>query len=248
MIDGYFRPKDIDEAIAILNRKDGLYRPLGGGVTISQDMTERIRVVDLQALGLDTMIQEGQFLYIGATVRLQSLADNPVIQPELMQTIKHEANINLRQQATVAGALISAGGRSSFSTAMLALDAMLTWQPGDMDQSLGEWFVLKESPGSARLVSKIKIPLNPSLTFEKVARTPDDLPILCVAAARWPSGRLRIALGGFGRTPILAFDAPESGGAVEVVRDALSSAEDAWASAEYRQDIGVKIIQRMLQQ
>jgi len=248
MIDGYFRPKNVDEAIAILRRKDGHYRPLGGGVTISQEVTDQITVVDLQALGLDTLEKEGQFLSIGATVKLQSLAEFPVIQPSLMHAIMHEVNINLRQQATAAGALIVAGGRSSFSTAMLALDATLTWQPGDMDQPLGDWLVLKHSPGDACLVTKIKIPLNPTLVFEKVARTPADLPILCVAAARWPSGRTRITLGGFGIAPILAFDAPEPGGAVEVVRDALSKAEDSWASADYRQDIGGKIIQRLLQQ
>jgi CO/xanthine dehydrogenase FAD-binding subunit len=107
---------------------------------------------------------------------------------------------------------------------------------------------LRQPPKNARLVTEVEIPLQADLSFKKVARTPDDLPVLSLALARWPSGRVRIALGGFGSAPILALDAPESGGVEEAVRDALSNAEDAWGTAAYRQDIGVKLVRRMLKE
>ena len=248
MIEAYFRPKDLDEAIALLSRSDGVYQPLGGGVTLSQKKDRPFSVVDLQALGLDKITQKGQFLTIGATTKLQALAEYEGLQPALKIAVLSETNINLRQQATVAGALLTAGGRSPLAVAMLALDGTLTWQPGSQRMSFGEWLVLRQPPKNARLVTEVEIPLHADLSFKKVARTPDDLPVLSLALARWPSGRVRISLGGFGSAPILALDAPESGGVEEAVRDALSIAEDAWGTAAYRQDVGVKLVRRMLKE
>lgn len=246
MIQTYYRPKTLDEAVQILSRTDGTYLPLGGGVTLSQGSDEAVSVVDLQALSLDQLLAEGQFLHIGAAAKLQDLAEFASIQPGLKMAIYSETNLNLRRQATVAGALITANGRSTFAAAMLALDAVLTWMPGELEQAVGDYFALRTTPRAAKLVTKAQIPLNVEFSFEKVSRTPEDLPILCAALARWPSGRTRIALGGFGAAPILAFDAPESGGVDTAVTDALSRADDAWASAAYRQDVGAALILRML--
>lgn len=246
MIEAYYRPKDLDEAIRMLSRADGRYLPLGGGVTLSSWSEDPISVVDLQALGLDSINVEGKTLAIGATARLQDLAEVKEIQPDLGSAILSETNINLRCQATVAGALVTASGRSTFGTAMLALDAILTWAPDREEQSLGEYFALHLPSQGGKLITRVQIPLNVDLKFEKVSRTPDDLPIICVASAHWPSGRTRVALGGFGPSPILAFDAPEAGGVENAVKDALSRAEDAWASSAYRQEVGFNLIKRMM--
>jgi CO/xanthine dehydrogenase FAD-binding subunit len=248
MIRAYYRPKDLTEALEILSRTDGEYRPLGGGVTLSQNQEQTVSVVDLQSLGLNSLTQEGQFLQIGATTTLQSLAVMENLQPGLRSAIQSETNFNLRHQATVAGALISASGRSTFGTALLALDAVLHWLPDSQDQMLGEWFALHQPPMNSRLITRIQIPLNASLAFDTIGRTPADLPIICAAVAKWPSGRTRITLGGFGSAPILALDAPEPGGAEAAVRDALSRAGDQWASAEYRQDAGARLILRLMGQ
>jgi hypothetical protein len=67
-----------------------------------------------------------------------------------------------------------------------------------------------------------------------------------VAAAKWPSGRLRVVVGGWGRTPRLALDAPEPGGVEYAVRNIAAEAGDEWGSAEYRQDVAVILINRIL--
>ena len=248
MIKAYYRPKDLAEALEILSRTDGEYRPLGGGVTLSQISAQTISVVDLQALGLNGLTQEGQFLQIGATTTLTSLANLDYLQLGLKSAIRLEANNNLRQQATVAGTLVSTGGRSTFGTAMLALDALLHWLPADQEQGLGEWFTLRQAPLKALFINKVQIPLNVSLAFDTIGRTPVDLPVICAAVAKWPSGRTRVTLGGFGAAPILVLDAPESGGAEAAVRDALSRAADSWASAEYRQEAGARLVLRLMGQ
>jgi CO/xanthine dehydrogenase FAD-binding subunit len=97
------------------------------------------------------------------------------------------------------------------------------------------------------LITALHIPLNACLAYEYVARSPADLPIVCAAAARWPSGRARLALGGFGAAPALVLDGPGVEGAAEAARCAYSTAEDAWASAEYRADVAAVLARRCLQ-
>ena len=96
------------------------------------------------------------------------------------------------------------------------------------------------------LVTTVNIPSNVTLTYEYVARTPADLPIVCAAVAQWLSGRTRVALGGFGNAPLLAMDGPEPEGAETAARDAFREAGDQWASAEYRSDIAAILVKRCL--
>ncbi|PIX47904.1 MAG: hypothetical protein COZ54_00125, partial [Anaerolineae bacterium CG_4_8_14_3_um_filter_59_70] len=54
---------------------------------------------------------------------MQALLESPHTSPALQIAIKLETTFNLRQMATVAGTLVSCDGRSTFTTAMLVLDA-----------------------------------------------------------------------------------------------------------------------------
>jgi CO/xanthine dehydrogenase FAD-binding subunit len=92
----------------------------------------------------------------------------------------------------------------------------------------------------------VRLPSNTRLAYESVARTPVDLPIVCAALAQWPSGRVRLALGGFGEAPVLAFDGPEPGGLEIAARDVYSRAGDEWASPEYRQEVAGTLAKRCL--
>lgn len=95
-------------------------------------------------------------------------------------------------------------------------------------------------------ISEIQLNLNNELSYEQVARTPMDQPILAVALARWRSGRVRVVVGGFGEAPLLAFDGLQDGGVLEAVKNALSESGDEWASTEYRTDVGQVLVRRIL--
>jgi len=244
MIQSYKRPKTLEEAIELLSRTDVRYVPMGGGSKVSRVRDENIGVVDLQSLGLDRIVSHGNHLSIGATVTLETLSSTEEIPMGLKKAIYLEGAANLRNQATIAGALMSAEGRSPFAAGMVALDTEMIWQPGDVVSNLGDWMAARISAG--KLITSMRIPIHASLALESVARTPLDRPLVLVALSRWPSGRTRIVLGGWGNEPKLAFDGPDAGGAVEAVKDALSRAGDAWASVEYRQDTAAKLVARIL--
>lgn len=255
MIVEYHRPKTIDEAITLLRRTEPLTFPLGGGTVLNRHSLEPIAAVDLQALGLDGLQERGNFLDLGATLTLQKLIEaagpengfGPLpLPPALINAARHEAAYNERQVGTVAGSLISAGGRSPFATAMLALDAQLALQPDETPMSYGELLPLRRERLRGCLVTQVSIPLKVRLAYEYVARTPADQPVVCAALAVWPSGRVRVALGGYGPAPVMAFDGSEFTGASQAAENAYASAGDAWASADYRRSVAGVLVRRAI--
>jgi putative selenate reductase FAD-binding subunit len=236
MISNYYRPQTLDEALRLLRLPDT--RPLGGGTMLTQSADESFSVVDLQAIGLGTLRESGNNLEIGATVRLQKLIEAPITSQALKTALELEMPLNLRYQGTVAGALVTCDGRSTFGTVMLALDAVCFINDGNLFAiKLGDLLPLRHKFLGGKLITKFEIPLTCRLAFQSVARTPADKPIVCAGLAQWPSGRTRLALGGWGLSPILAMDGNESGGVEEAARNAFSEAADDWASAEYRMEI-----------
>jgi CO/xanthine dehydrogenase FAD-binding subunit len=244
MITEYHRPETLEAALKLLRRKSPVTSPLGGGTVLSATTSESVAVVDLQQLKLNKIALRGKTLHIGATATLQSLLDKEGIQPALSVAINHEATYNLRQVATIAGTLVAAGGRSPFATAMLALDAQFDLQPKDESVVYGELLALRADKLHGKLITKINISTAANISYQYVARTPADLPIVCLALAQWPFGRTRLAVGGFGAAPILALDGRDASGLQEALENALTNANDQWASAEYRMEAAKALLER----
>jgi CO/xanthine dehydrogenase FAD-binding subunit len=237
----------LDEALALLNQPNTL--PLGGGTLLSKPTADPVSVVDLQRLGLDSVRAKGNDLEIGATCTLQSLLESELCPEALKIAIKLEAPLNVRNSATVAGTLVASDGRSPFATAMLAMDAKIDNRPLTKDNRQSSVIGLSEFllTHPKALITSITIPLNIKFAFEFVSRTPADKPIVAAALSQWNSGRTRLALGGFGKAPILAMDGTEAEGLDAAARNAYHEANDEWASAEYRMDVAATLAKRCLE-
>jgi CO/xanthine dehydrogenase FAD-binding subunit len=242
MITAYHRPKTLDEALDLLANPNMM--PLGGGTLLSHSKSASAEVVDLQFLGLNTIKKSGNSLEAGATTTLQQLLESEHWPDSLKSALKLEAPLNLRNSATVAGTLVSCDGRSTLTTLLLALDAKLTMIVNRRSEiiNIGDFLPLRPHG----LITSITIPLNLKLAFDYVARTPADKPLLCIALAEWNSGRTRLAVGGYGKSPILAMDGTESAGVEVAARNAFHEATDEWASAEYRMDVAGTLAKRCL--
>lgn len=263
MITAYHRPTTLDEALALLSQPNRT--PLGGGTLLSHLKSDSLEAVDLQALGLDMIKQQGNNLEIGATVTLQQLLEFEHCPEALKSALKLEAPVNIRNSATVAGTLVAGDGRSTFTAALLALDAKLEVKSitrlelmgMEMESrpprqevvmlGLGEFLPLRLDQIRGKLITSITIPLNANLVFEYVSRTPADKPIVCAAVAQWNSGRTRLVVGGYGKSPMLAMDGTEADGIETAARNAFHEATDEWASAEYRMDVASTLAKRCLE-
>lgn len=250
MITTYHRPQTLEETLALLAQPNTL--PLGGGTELSHT-SESIEVVDLQALGLDALSKSGNTLELGATLTLQALLESEHCPPALKSALKLEAPLNIRNSATVAGTLVAADGRSTFASVLLALDAKISVSSQSQAEetlNIGDFLPLREQV-RGKLITKVTLPLNTKLAFEYVARTPSDKPIVCVAVAGWGSGRTRVAVGGYGKSPMLSMDGASSAddllpSAQTAVRNSFHEATDPWGSAEYRMDVAATLVKRAL--
>ena len=263
MITAYHRPQTLDEALTLLSQPNRT--PLGGGTLLSHSQTDSVEAVDLQSLGLDTIKKQGNNLEIGATVTLQQLLVSEHCPDVWKSALKLEAPLNIRNAATVAGTLVACDGRSTFATVMFALDAKLEVKSIDKFElvememesrppkqevaivGLGEFLPLRLDQIRGKLITSISAPLNVKFAFDYVSRTPADKPIVCAALAQWNSGRTRLVLGGYGKSPLLAMDGTEAEGIEAAAGNAFHEATDEWASAEYRMDVAATLAKRCLE-
>jgi len=230
----YHRPKQIEEALTLLARPNVLTVPIGGGSElVAEDRRDVEAVVDLRDLGLTYIRHEGDALRIGATTTLQILIDSPesahAWDGELARVVALTAARNLREAGTIAGTLVSAEHDNPLAALLLALNASVTIlnrrlslplryrdlreTPPTNNQtvSLDEFLPQRETLLRGALITEVTIPLPRSgeaIAFEKVSRTPADLPIVCAAVrARIDGGvarEVRIGLGGVGSLPARA--------------------------------------------
>lgn len=246
MITEYHRPEKLEDALLLLSRPTPKTIPLGGGSYLSRNSSGSVAVVDLQNLGLNYIHSSNNILEIGACTALQTVMETTALPFHLRETLRLGVGANTRKAASVAGCIVTDGGRSSFLAGLLALNTQLVWLPGDREVSLGDFLALRETWERGALIREIHVPSNVILAYEGVSRSPADHPFLSVAVGRWPSGRTRVVLGGFGKAPILAMDGPEAVGADLAVKDALLYADDEWASAEYRMNVGMQLVNRLV--
>lgn len=263
MITAYHRPTTLDEALTLLAQPNRT--PLGGGTLLSHSKSEAVEAVDLQSLSLDTIKEQGNTLEIGATVTLQQLLESEHCPEVWKPALKLEAPLNIRNSATVAGTLVACDGRSTLATVLLALDAKLEIKSIDKFEliemevesrplqqevttlALGGFLPLRLDQIRGKLITSISVPLNVKLAFDYVSRTPADKPIVCAALTQWNSGRARLVLGGYGKSPMLAMDGTEAEGVETAARNAFHEATDEWASAEYRMDVAATLAKRCLE-
>jgi CO/xanthine dehydrogenase FAD-binding subunit len=247
MIVEYHRPDSIDEALALLSRKEPVTIPLGGGTVISRQFGPNCAVVDLQKLGLNTIDRQGDMLHIGATATIQDVVQSDVVPPALAAIANRAANYNLRQVATIGGTIAAADGRSSFLVALLAVDAEILWLPGNRFIRAGDWLPLRNN-WKQGIIGQVRVPLQAVLGYEQVGRSPADQPIISVAMAKWPSGRIRIAIGGDMPLPVLAVDGSDGEEIVQVADIAYSHYRNPKYSLHYIQKTTKVLIHRLLKQ
>lgn len=255
----YHRPKSMQEALELLPRA----RPLGGGTALTPRRTELPGVLDLQGLGLDRIQSGDDRLRLGGALRLQVLSEGVLgLPPALSQACRQEAGWNLRNQATLAGSIVTGDGRSPLLTALLALVVRLHLEPGGEQVSLEQFLAGRSGSPGEKLIAGLDLPPGARLAYEGVARSPADLPLVCAAVSRLgsdPHREWRVVLGGYGDRPIRVQAAEQALAATDTASPyaldtagtaaakAYSDAGDAWASAEYRSAVAGVLVRRLAQ-
>lgn len=235
----YHRPPTLDEAVALLNREGVRSQVLAGGTVLNASRrTEPIEVVDLQAIGLDTIQAEGDSVTIGAMVRLQDLIDHPDVPPFIGSLATREGPNTLRNVATVGGTVAAAHPDSELLAGLLVYDAVVTLQrPTGPEHTALTELLAGSSTLDGAVITTVKIATDGRTAVARTGRTPADTSIVAAVARRTPDGGTKLALTGVATTPILV-----DGTAL----DSLDPPGDFRGSAEYRQYLATTLAGRAL--
>ena len=238
-IRAYHRPTTLDEALALLARKDVVSAPLAGGTELNGLPTEvPEEVVDLQALGLSDISRDGAVLEVGSTTTLRDLVDHEWTPPVLHDLALREAPNTIRNAATIGGTVATADPESGLLSGLLAHAATLriVRVSGTEEVTLAD-FLEGEGPLDGGLITSVRIPLGGNGAFEATARTPADIPIVLAVGHRSDEGVLRMAAAGVASHPVLVD--------LDRITD-LDPPDDFRGSADYRRHLVTVLAARVV--
>lgn len=164
--------------------------------------------------------QKGSSLQLSAAASRQDLLAQPGL-PAALHTILSRMD---GLQQPVLAYIATAPGNSRLAAAMLALDAEFEYADGST-QSYGSLLALRS--GKLGIPTVLRFSLLAALDYYEAEG-------VWLALARWPSGRTRLAVGGWGAAPMLAMDGRESSGILEAAENAVMLASNGEPEDEAR--------------
>lgn len=275
----YVQPRSIDEALALLAQDGAGSHAIAGGSSIALALREgKLRPQRLVSLantsGSDRLQLAEDGLHIGPMVRLQQLADSPLVRqsaPALARACALVGNIRVRNQATLAGNLAEADYATDPPAALLALEASVvaassgSWRIIPLDGFFRDAFdtVL----AADELILDVTVPLPPPETYMSYhkfqSRSSEERPLVGVAVVATYANDvctdLRLAVGAACRRPqrLPEIEQQATGSALdegtidrvaEGYAEGIPAIDDVRGSAWYRSHITGVLVRRALQE
>lgn len=242
IIKEYKRPESLKEAYALINQNKKAMLVAGGAYLRLQNR-EIPLAVDLDGLGLDYIIEENNYLKIGAMTTLRHIEVNKDCINELngilSKMVKQIASLQLRNIVTIGGSIC---GKYSFSDLLPSLIVLNTtlrfYKAGEIsiDEFLAE--DLKRD-----ILLEIIIDLNQEANVKFLKKTYKEYSLINVALAK-KEEKYRIAVGarpGRGAYAKLASKIltteKDIEKACEILIDELTFNDDYRVSEDYRKSI-----------
>lgn len=265
----YHRPDSLTQALQLLSRKGLRTVPLGGGTGIVAGSRQDIEaIVDLALLPLHYIESDADGLRIGGLCRLGDLCSSPGIAAfagGLLAAAARRAGTSLlRNQATLAGTILTPEAGPELCAALLVLEAEIVLHRIENTSvlPLGSLYKNPAAGIEGAILGEIRVPPVPADVrpgSERVSRTPESPPIVSVVALTHIEGEriaeCRIAATGIGRHPArlaslekLLRNAPADPESIAALaRESVNRLElfnDGDASAAYRRAVLPVLIRR----
>ena len=264
----YKRADSVDEAIRALAGEPEA-KLLAGGHSLLPLMKLRLArpslLVDISRLqDLKYIKQDGDAVAIGALTRHHDVANSEVLQ-ELCPIVSYAAgeigDPQVRHVGTIGGSVAHADPASDMPTVLVALGAeMVVRGPGGVrGVAAGEFFKGLFEPDLAtnEVLTEIRVPktTDRGWSYLKFHRRAQDWALVGVAALAQNGAGPAVALTNMSDRPVRATGVEEelAGGAdpaaaAQRAAEGTSPPTDAFASAEYRQELVKVLVRRALEE
>lgn len=273
---GYLKPATLKECLAALAEHGDEAQIIAGGQSLMPLMNLRLALpgalIDIGGLGeLRGIRRETDEVVIGALESHAALSESELVKqdlPLLALAAPHIAHVAIRSRGTIGGSLALADPAAEWPACCLALNARieLTGADGARQIAADDFFrgIYSTARRSDELLTAVRFPIGSTdriHLFDEVSRRRGDFAIAGLALACRPDGRrlggIRLALFGVADRPILAhgamaalegktLDGTAVGMALECLANELEPPEDAAYPADYRRQVAVTLLERML--
>ena len=243
----YKRPEALKEAYTLIHENEKAML-VAGGAYLRLQKREILLAVDLSGLGLDYIIEENNYLKIGAMTTLRSIEVNKDCQQALggilSNMVQQIGSLQLRNIVTIGGSICGKYSFSDLLPSLIALDATLRfYKAGEMSM---DTFLTEDIKNDILL--EVIIDLNQVGKVKFLKKTYKEYSLINVALAK-KGEDYRIAVGarpGGGAYAKLASKilskAKDIEKACEILVDELTFKDDYRASEDYRKSIAQSLL------
>ncbi len=241
----YFRPQNREELEMLMQQHDGSYLFLTGGDYNTKGYQEGDVLLDLQDLGMGQIFEEDGEMVVGGLTPLEALFKNEPLWADFREALSIEGGWNIRNGLSLDNVLRVANGRSPLLTCLRALDGGVLVQP-DIGYLALDDYLQEAYNGRDFFIENLTVVKPKAVAYEQVARSPKDLPIVCVAVVVDVDGSVIVTVGG--HEAILGGLVFEPGQPIQTqgIRALFDDTDDEWATAAYRQDVAESLMKRCL--
>jgi carbon-monoxide dehydrogenase medium subunit len=265
----YERVGSVDDAIRLLS-EDPEAKLLAGGHSLLPLMRLRLarpsKLIDISRIrDLSYIREDGDAVAIGALTRHHDVASSELLQaacPIVSYTASLIGDPQVRHMGTIGGALAHADPAGDMGTVLLALGAELVVRgPNGASRTVpaSSFFRGLFEPDLAHdeILTEIRVPRTGSRgwSYLKFHRRAIDWALVGVAALAPDGGGPAVALTNMADRPIRATGVEEAlaagadpASAAERAAEGTSPPSDAFASAEYRQEVVKVLVRRALEE
>ena len=202
----YHRPVTLEAAVALLHREQPTVL-LGGGSHLVPSLTgEPTDVVDLQALGLRGICEDGTTLALGAMATFGDLAECERLPSGVRELARREAPSTLRTLATVGGLVASRDADSELLASFLVLGATVTIHSSVGRHTVALHELLANGIAPGEIVVHINVDPACTVTSERTVRTGMDRAIVAIVGSRAADGSVVLAATGMAGGPVVFAD------------------------------------------
>lgn len=216
MLRGFYRPRTIEEAVALL-QSDPEAKPISGGATLVAMLNAR--VIEPQALISLAQIEEIQGISalpdgrirIGAFTRHRQTAECDFDLGE-MAVVRHAAsqiaNATVRNMGTIGGSISFADPGLDYPPALVAAAASIELVSTSGRRMVPaaefflDWYTTALNPGEIVAAVLLPKPQGGQGLYLKHCRVAGDYATASIAITLQTTGQVRVAVGGCGPTPL----------------------------------------------
>lgn len=266
-VKNFYRPKDISEAIKLLNSESERNVVLGGGTQLALSAHPGIEgLVDLSGLGLKHKKTENDRVVLGARLRPNDVWQDAELNSVADGIFGKSAGNYLadvqRNRASLGGILVTSGSWAELATTLLAAGGEVVVENADGEKSITIEDFFAQGPqkvANRTIIKELRIKTGGRGAYHRLAKTETDIPIASAAVRLDFDGNkisdARVAVGAVAPNPHKATEVEDFLKGKELTKELAEQAADELAieaigdyrgSAEYRFNMAIVLIKRCL--